>query len=104
VGSFLGNLNLCLDANGQESFSATLQAMLAPNGPDGHFGHPMLYGPRLAATAATASLVGVGNKFQIWEPERFCAQLSGATARLCASRKRLGSERAAQGPLGARER
>jgi MraZ protein len=51
----------------------------------------------------TATFVGLGHKFQIWEPGRFRAQLAEATAQVRALRKRLGSERAAEDALGARE-
>jgi len=44
--------------------------------------------------------VGLGQKFQLWEPERFCAHLAKATATVRALTKRPGSERAE----GARER
>jgi MraZ protein len=51
----------------------------------------------------TATFVGLGHKFQIWEPGRFRAQLAEATAKVRALRKRLDSETAAEGALGARE-
>jgi MraZ protein len=51
----------------------------------------------------TATFVGLGHKFQIWEPVRFRAQLAEATAQVRALRKRLDSERAAEGAPGARE-
>ena len=51
----------------------------------------------------TATFVGLGHKFQIWEPGRFRAQLAETTAKVRAMRGRLGSERAAEGELGARE-
>jgi MraZ protein len=43
------------------------------------------------------AFVGLGHKFQIWEPGRFRAQLSEATGKVRALKKRLGSERAARG-------
>ena len=48
------------------------------------------------------SFVGLGHKFQIWEPERFRAQLAEATEKVRALRKQLGSRRAADDPHGAR--
>ncbi len=50
-----------------------------------------------------ATFVGLGHKFQIWEPGQFRAQLAETTAKVRAMRGRLGSERAAEGALGARE-
>jgi len=50
------------------------------------------------------SFVGLGHKFQIWEPERFRAQLAEATGKVRALKRQLGSRMAAaEGPLGARE-
>ena len=46
---------------------------------------------------------GLGHKLQIWESGRFRARLAGATAKVRALRKWLGSERAAESALGARE-
>jgi len=51
----------------------------------------------------TAAFVGLGHKFQIWEPERFRAQLAEATEKVRALKRQLGSRRAAQSALGARE-
>jgi MraZ protein len=53
-----------------------------------------------AAIKDTVAFVGLGQKFQLWEPERFCAHLAKATATVRALTKRPGSERAE----GARER
>jgi len=50
----------------------------------------------------TVSFVGLGYKFQIWEPNRFRKELAEATRRVRALRKRLGSQKAARTP-GARE-
>ena len=47
--------------------------------------------------------VGLGHKFQIWEPERFRAQLAEATEKVRALKRQLGSRRAAQDAHGARE-
>ncbi len=56
-----------------------------------------------AGIADAVSFVGLGHKFQIWEPERFRAQLSEATAKVRALKKQLGSQGAAHDALGARE-
>ena len=50
-----------------------------------------------------AAFVGLGHKFQIWEPERFRAELAEATAKVRALKRQLGSRVAAEGPHGARE-
>jgi MraZ protein len=50
-----------------------------------------------------AAACGLGHKFQIWESGWFHARLAGATAKVRVLRKRLGSERAAESALGARE-
>jgi MraZ protein len=55
-----------------------------------------------AGITETAAFVGLGHKFQIWEPERFRAQLAEATEKLRAAR-RPGSRRAARNAQGARE-
>ena len=56
-----------------------------------------------AAIADAVTFVGLGHKFQIWEPRRFRAQLADASKKVRALRARLVSKRAALGPLGARE-
>ena len=56
-----------------------------------------------AGIAERAAFVGLGHKFQIWEPERFRAQLAEATGKVRALKKQLGSRVAAEGPHGARE-
>ena len=50
-----------------------------------------------AGIKEAVAFVGLGHKFQIWEPGRFRAQLSEATGKVRALKKRLGSERAARG-------
>jgi MraZ protein len=55
-----------------------------------------------AGIGDTVSFVGLGQKFQIWEPDSFRAHLAKATATVRAMTKRLGSERGAPG-AGARE-
>src|SRR6476661_6713789 len=49
------------------------------------------------------AFVGLGHKFQIWESERFRAELAEATEKVRALKKQLGSRGAAEGPHGARE-
>src|SRR5499427_7079259 len=56
-----------------------------------------------AGIAEVVAFVGLGHKFQIWEPERFRAQLAEATEKVRALKKQLGSRRAAQDAHGARE-
>src|SRR5262245_14365169 len=50
-----------------------------------------------------ATFVGLGHKFQIWEPGRFRAQLAETTAKVRAMKRQLGSRVAAPDALGARE-
>ena len=49
------------------------------------------------------AFAGLGHKFQIWEPGRFCAELAEPTEKVRALKKQLGSRVAAEGPHGARE-
>jgi len=56
-----------------------------------------------AGIADAVAFVGLGHKFQIWEPERFRSQLAAATEMVRALKKQLGSRRAAHDALGARE-
>jgi MraZ protein len=49
------------------------------------------------------AFAGLGHKFQIWEPERFRAELAEATAKVRALREQLSSRVAAERPHGARE-
>ncbi len=56
-----------------------------------------------AGIADAVAFVGLGHKFQIWEPERFRAQLAEATGKVRALKKQLGSRMAADEPHGARE-
>lgn len=55
-----------------------------------------------AGIADAVAFAGQGHKFQIWEPERFRAELAEATEKVRALRKQLGSQ-GAGGPRGARE-
>jgi MraZ protein len=48
------------------------------------------------------AFVGLGHKFQIWEPDRFRAQLAEATEKVRALKKQLSSQGAAPDALGAR--
>jgi hypothetical protein len=68
----------------------------------------MLSGPLCAAAlqadrARVRIFNGAGRTIPIWEPDRFCAPLVGATATVRALWDRPGFERAAEGALGARE-
>lgn len=56
-----------------------------------------------AGIADQVAFVGLGHKFQIWEPERFRAQLAEATQKVRALKALLGSRTAAGDPQGARE-
>ena len=56
-----------------------------------------------AAISEAATFVGLGHKFQIWEPERFRAHLARATATVQTLTRRLGSPDAGDEPQGARE-
>ena len=47
--------------------------------------------------------VGLGHKFQIWEPGRFRAELTEATDKVRAFKAELGNRTTAAKPLGARE-
>jgi len=47
--------------------------------------------------------VGLGHKFQIWEPDRFRTELTEATDKVRAFKAELGTRTAAGKPLGARE-
>ena len=46
-----------------------------------------------ALIADAVTCVGLGHKFQIWEPERFRAHLAEATGKVRALKKSLGSKR-----------
>ena len=56
-----------------------------------------------AGIGDAVAFVGLGHKFQIWEPERFRAELAEATAKVRALKKQLSSRVVAEGPHGARE-
>jgi MraZ protein len=61
-----------------------------------------------AGIADAVAFVGLGHKFQIWEPDRFRAHLEGARAKVRDIKRALGSPglegRVAQSLPGARER
>ena len=50
-----------------------------------------------------STFVGLGHKFQIWEPGRFQNELAEATDKVRALKAELGSQSAARNALGARE-
>jgi MraZ protein len=56
-----------------------------------------------AQIADAVAFAGLGHKFQIWEPDRFRAELEEATEKVRTWKKQLGSRSAAEGPHGARE-
>ena len=56
-----------------------------------------------AGIVDTAAFVGLGHKFQIWEPNRFGAELAEATEKVRTLKRQLGSRVAADPPHGARE-
>jgi MraZ protein len=56
-----------------------------------------------AAITDAVAFVGLGHKFQIWEPGRFGAELAEATAKVRAFKHAPGTPMAADTPLGARE-
>lgn len=58
---------------------------------------------RHAGIADTVSFVGLGHKFQIWEPGRFQTELAEATQKVRALKTELSSQAAARNALGARE-
>ena len=58
---------------------------------------------RHAGITETVAFVGLGNKFQIWEPGRFKSELAEATQKVRALKGELGSQVAARDAPGARE-
>jgi MraZ protein len=56
-----------------------------------------------AGISEAIAFVGLGHKFQIWEPGRFRAQLAEATGTVRALKKQLGTRMAAQDAHKARE-
>ena len=57
-----------------------------------------------AGIADAVAFAGLGHKFQIWEPERFQAELAEATAKVRALKKQLSSRVAAAGDRQAGDR
>jgi MraZ protein len=58
---------------------------------------------RHAEITEAVTFVGLGHKFQIWEPGRFQNELAEATDKVRALKAQLGSQSAARNALGARE-
>jgi MraZ protein len=58
---------------------------------------------RHARITETVAFVGLGHKFQIWEPGRFQNELAEATQKVRALMGELGSRSAARDAPGARE-
>jgi len=56
-----------------------------------------------AGIGDAVTFVGLGHKFQIWEPERFRTQLAEATETVRTLKRRLGEQVAAREAPGARE-
>jgi MraZ protein len=56
-----------------------------------------------AGISEAVAFVGLGHKFQIWEPGRFRNELAEATQKVRALKSELGSQVAARNALGARE-
>lgn len=58
---------------------------------------------RHAGITEAVTFVGLGHKFQIWEPGRFQTELAEATQKVRALKAELGSQAAARDASGARE-
>ena len=56
-----------------------------------------------AGITEAVAFVGLGSKFQIWEPNRFRTELAEATGQVRALKQRLGSQGTAPKAPGARE-
>jgi MraZ protein len=56
-----------------------------------------------AGITEAIAFVGLGNKFQIWEPNRFRSELAEATEQVRALKKQLGTQGTAPKAQGARE-
>ncbi|HVV63628.1 MAG TPA: division/cell wall cluster transcriptional repressor MraZ [Pseudolabrys sp.] len=56
-----------------------------------------------AGISDTVAFVGLGHKFQIWEPGRFRSELAEATQKVRALKAQLGAQAAARNAPGARE-
>jgi MraZ protein len=88
----------------REQFSAALYGTSEILKVDGE-GRVILSEPlkQHAGIADTVSFVGLGHKFQVWEPDHFRAELAEATEKVRALKRQLGSQGAAERPQGARE-
>jgi MraZ protein len=88
----------------REEFAATLYGTSETLKIDGE-GRVVLTEPLKTHAGITdaVAFVGLGHKFQIWEPTRFRAQLAEATEKVRAFKRQLGSRVAARDALGARE-
>jgi MraZ protein len=58
---------------------------------------------RHAGVTEAVTFVGLGHKFQIWEPGRFQSELAEATQKVRELKAELSSQSAARNALGARE-
>ena len=58
---------------------------------------------RHAGITEAVAFVGLGHKFQIWEPSRFQSELAEATQKVRELKAELSSQAAARNALGARE-
>ena len=58
---------------------------------------------RHAGITEAATFVGLGHKFQIWEPGRFQSELAQATQKVREFKEELGSQSVARNALGAGE-
>jgi MraZ protein len=58
---------------------------------------------RHAGISDSVTFVGLGHKFQIWEPGRFQSELAEATQKVRALKAELSSQAAGRNALGARE-
>ncbi len=122
---FLSHVTMRLDAKGRVSVPASFRAALARDGYEGLYVHPSLDRPALDAGGNGEQLkidgegrvqlserlkerafirdettfVGLGHKFQFWEPQRFAAHRAEATEKVRAYRRELGS----RPPSGARD-
>jgi MraZ protein len=88
----------------REEFAAALYGTSETMKIDGE-GRVVLTEPLKSHAGITdaVAFVGLGHKFQIWEPSRFRAQLAEATEKVRAFKRQLGSQVAARDALGARE-
>jgi len=83
----------------REQFAAALYGRSETLKPDSE-GRIILTETLKAHTGVTdaVAFVGLGHKFQIWEPERFRAHLTEATDKVRALKKSLGSKGAGEPP------